>query len=638
MDVEIEAAKGGIPAGGPRVAGHISDPRRAADTLAAAPEFAGWAHQDVARLVPYVWEITIRAGEYLCQRGAEAAYAFCLLEGTVCYVEAGGRTATAGFVGHETTLNAPAYLSDVAAVTDVVALVVPKHVLRHFGITLGGETLYHSLLAHYATPAPAAAPQVRAGAEPDEAEVEEGGGHSKTVGWILALVVPAIILAFGQRVGLSWQQQDFLAALSVGLLMMSFNLTAQYAAALIAALTCLLLNVAPANVVLSGFASEDFFMGLGIFGLGAVLTSSGLIDRLILTILKHSPESPFWYNLNILLTGVFMTPCLPSANTRVAVMTPLVKEASRALGYRDGSREATRLMFSMFAGASLFAPIFLTAKSLNFIVYSLMPQQVREQYQWLDWTKLAAVAGLVMLGLYLLVSAIVFRRGQKPRLSRTHLNTQLCLLGPMRPAEWTALVITLTFIVAIVTYSVHKISPAWITLAVLCVFLVLGTIDEEHIRHNFQWDVLLLIGFFIGLEDTLDYTGLAAMLTSHLGIVTQYMTSNFVVFILLLFLFTSLLRLFLPITTAGVLIASVFLPLAALDGVNPWVVGFVIITLSEIWFWPSQCSYFQTFEEASGERPVHDRSLFLRLNAASMAFRLVALLASIPFFHHVGLL
>jgi DASS family divalent anion:Na+ symporter len=420
--------------------------------------------------------------------------------------------------------------------------------------------------------------------------------------------------------------------------MMSFNLTAQYAAALIAGLACLLLNVAPANVVLSGFASEDFFMGLGIFGLGAVLTSSGLIDRLVLNILKRSPESPFWYNLNILMTGVFMTPCLPSANTRVAVMTPLIMESSRALGYRDGGRDATRLMFSMFAGASLFAPVFLTAKSLNFIVYSLMPQQVREQFQWLKWTRSAALAGFVMLGLYLLVSAFLFRRGERPRLSRTHLDTQLRLLGPMRPPEWTALFIAVTFIVAIVTYSVHKISPAWITLAVLLVFLVLGTLDEQHIRHNFQWDVLLLVGFFIGLEDTLDYTGLATLLTAHLATVAQYMLSNFTVFILLLFLFTSVLRLFLPITTAGVLIASVFLPLAVVEGVDPWVVGFTIVTLSEIWFWPSQCSYFQTFEEVSGDRPVHDRALFLRMNALTMGFRLLALLVSIPYFHSLGLL
>ena len=613
----------------------LSSAERVAAALAAAPEFAEWPHQDLARLVPYVWETHISAGEMLCRRDQQAEQAFCLMAGTVRYSGGDERTVSEGFVGHEAVLDVPTYLADVTAVTDVVALVVPRAVLRDFGITLGGKTLYHSLLAHHTTrssadPEPAPPPE-------DTAE-EVRAGRTKSIGWLLSLLVPALIIAFGERYGLNWHQRDFLAALSVCLLMMSFNLTPQYAAALIAGLACLLLDVAPPSVILSGFASDGFFMGLSIFGLGAVLTSSGLVERLVLNILRLSPPSPFWYNTTILLTGVFMTPCLPSANTRVALMTPLIVETSRALGYRDRSREATRLMLSMFVGASLFAPIFLTAKSLNFVVYSQMPQQIREEFQWLKWTMAAAVAGLVMLGLYLLVSSIVFKGGRKPRLSRPHLDTQMRLLGPMRNDEWTALIIALSFMVAIVTYSVHKISPAWITLAVLCVFLVLGSLNEKHIRHNFQWDVLLLVGFFIGLEQTLDYTGITALLTNQLSGVTDYMATNFLLFIGLLALITAALRLFLPITTAGVLIASVFLPLADINGVNPWVVGFVIIMLSETWLLPAQCSYFMTMEDLSGDEPIYDRALFLRMNAVSMAIRMVALLASIPFFHYLALL
>jgi len=613
----------------------ISDGALVAATLAAAPEFAEWPHQELARLIPYVWERHVRAGHLLCREGEQAENAFCLLSGTVRYDGGNGRLITAGFVGHEAALSAPTYLADVTALTDVVTLVVPRTVLQDFGITLGGKTLYHSLLAHHtiteaddeelARPAPP---------EPEPEPISVG----KSIGWLLTAVLPALILLFGERYGLNWHQRDFLAALSVCLVMMSFNLTAQYAAALIAGLACLLLNVAPANVILSGFASDGFFMGLSIFGLGAVLTSSGLAERLVLNILKLSPRSPFWYNLTILVTGVLMTPCLPSANTRVALMTPLIMETSRALGYQDRSREATRLMFSMFVGASLFAPIFLTAKSLNFVIHSMMPEQIRDEFQWLKWTLSASVAGIVMIGLYLITTAAIFRGGEKPRLSQTHLETQLHLLGPMRSREWTALAIAAAFMIAIVTYSVHKISPAWITLAVLCVFLVLGMLNERHIRHSFQWDVLLLVGFFIGLEQTLDYTGITAILTNSLSGVTGYMSSNFPLFIGLLAVVTLLLRMFLPITTAGVLIASVFLPLAVLNGVNPWVVGFAIMMLSETWFLPAQCSYYLTLEELSGDKPVHDQALFLRLNAMSMAMRLVALLASIPFFHYLGLL
>jgi len=613
---------------------NISDGAHIARTLAATPEFAGWLPQELARLVPYVWERDVPAGELLCREGAPSAHAFCLLSGSAWYTDGSGRPITSGFVGHEAALDSPTYLTDVRALTDVVALVVPRAVLEDFGITLGGKTLYHSLLARHTV----TKVDDEAFAAPLPAEEPEPIGVSKAIGWALTLILPLLIIVFGDEYGLAWNQKDFLAALSVCLMMMFFNLTAQYAAALIAGLACLLMNVAPPSVILSGFASDGFFMGLSIFGLGAVLTSSGLAERMVLNILKRSPRSPFWYNITILITGVLMTPCLPSANTRVALMTPLVMETSRALGYQDRSREATRLMFSMFIGASLFAPAFLTAKSLNFIVHSMMPVQVRDEFQWLTWTVAASVTMLLTLGLYLLLSTVMFRGGDKPQLSSPHLDTQLRLLGPMRASEWTALAVAISFILAIVSYSIHKISPAWITLAVLCVFLVLGILDEKHIRHDFQWDVLLLVGFFIGLEQTLDYTGFTASLTNTLSDFTGNLESNLLLFLALMAGVTAVLRLFLPITTAGVLVASVFLPLAALNGINAWVVGFALIVFSETWFLPAQCSYYVTMQDMSGEKPVHDEALFLRLNAISMVLRLLALGASLPFFQYLGLI
>ncbi|MGH8477623.1 MAG: SLC13 family permease [Methylococcales bacterium] len=611
----------------------ISDARRIAETLAQAREFTNWPHPDLVQIVPYIWERRFAAGEILCRAGQTAEYAFCLMQGTVRLTAGAAREVSSGFVGHEAAMNVTNYLSDIVAVNDVVVLVLPGKVFYDFGITLDGDTFYHSLLARYTTPRYGAASEHH-----EEPRKSESITTAKAIGWFLALVVPASILYLGSGYDLNLDQMNFLAALSVCLLILSFALTAQYAAVLIAGLFCLLLDVAPTRVILSGFASDGFFIALSIFGFGAVLTYSGLADRMVLNILKRSPQTAFWYNISILLTGVLLTPCLPSANARIALMTPLVMGTSRALGFKDKSREGTRLMLSMFVGCSLFAPIFLTAKSLNFVVYSQMPAQIHDQFHWLKWTTEASFAGLDMLVFYVMASSFVFRGGEKPRLSRKHLEAQLCLLGPMKARQWTALATATLFIVAIMSYSVHKISPAWITLGVFCAYLILGTLNDKNIRHDLQWDVLLLVGFFIGLENTLDYLGMTAILTSNLSAVSAYMASNFELFIILMAAITWVLRLFLPITTAGVLIASVFLPLASFNGVNAWVVGFVILILSETWWLPAQCSYFLTLEELSGHQPVHDRKLFLRMNALSMVIRLIALGLSLPVFRSIGLL
>ena len=609
------------------------DTDRVVRMLEKVTELTSWSRQEIVYIIPYTWEKSLEPGEVLCRRGDPANHTFCLLQGRVRVLADQVHDVSIGCVGQEAALGIKSYLADIVAVDKTIVLVLPGHVFQKSTDSPRGETLHHSLLSHYT------AQKVEIEVPTPPAADRSGTIRSmKVMGWLLTLLLPAAIVWFCEGYGFNWHQRHLLGVLSVCLLMWAFNLVPQYAAALIAGLGCLLLDVAPTSVILSGFASDGFFMALSIYGMGSVLIRSGLATRLVLNILHISPQTPFWYNVTTLLTGVLMTPCLPSANARIGVMTPLLTEASRALGYKDGSREATRLMLSMFMGCSLFAPIFLTSKSLNFVVYTLLPQQVSEAFQWLKWTLASSVAGGVMLVLYVLISSFIFRGGAKPRLSRKRLEAQLAFLGPMDFEEWIALSSLILFIGAIMTYSIHKISLSWITLGMFCAYLISGTLNQQHLRESIEWNILLLIGFFIGLEDAFSYTGISDMLAHNLASVTAYMLSNFEVFIVMMIVAIGMIRLLLPITTAGVFMASIFLPIAKLNGINPWVVGFVILMLSECWLLPLQCSYFLTFEAVSDSKPVHDRELFLRLNLVTVAIRIIALFASLPFFRYLGLL
>src|SRR5208337_4827426 len=93
-----------------------------------------------------------------------------------------------------------------------------------------------------------------------------------------------------------------------------------------ALLVPLAMGLAPPHIILSGFASDGFFMAMSFLGLGTVLLSSGLSYRGLLLLLRRLPDTQFWHNIGLLLTGILLTPMIPSANGRVALAGPFAAD------------------------------------------------------------------------------------------------------------------------------------------------------------------------------------------------------------------------------------------------------------------------------------------------------------------------
>jgi DASS family divalent anion:Na+ symporter len=97
-------------------------------------------------------------------------------------------------------------------------------------------------------------------------------------------------------------------------------------------------------------------------------------------------------------------------------------------------------------------------------------------------------------------------------------------------------------------------------------------------------------------------------------------------------------RLVAPINAAVSISAAILMPLADLNGVNPWLVGFVILVMCEHWFFPYQCSYYVQFENLTKRKQIYEQGDFLLFNTVSTLFRLAGIYASIPFWKSMGLL
>ncbi|MEO9648420.1 MAG: hypothetical protein ABJ360_15540 [Roseobacter sp.] len=81
---------------------------------------------------------------------------------------------------------------------------------------------------------------------------------------------------------------------------------------LLAVVMILLVGSAPPEIVLSGFASYGHLLIIAILGLGALITTSGLVNRCAALMIHRLPGNVLAYAGTLFFGGLLLTPFLPS--------------------------------------------------------------------------------------------------------------------------------------------------------------------------------------------------------------------------------------------------------------------------------------------------------------------------------------
>jgi di/tricarboxylate transporter len=622
------------------------------DLLKREPIISRASYESLSRLLPHVSRLKLSAGEALYRAGNSADTLYYVSAGTVKLYPGGGTTALAeararesesdgagqisavsgAYVGEEAILGSENYMADAVAESEVEVVVYPR---EHFNALLVANP---AIRAEYFVSLMSRFSKEKLNPTPGKAAVaEESGGWSHVVGWILAIVLPPIVY-YSIGSDLDIPARLYLGIFTATVVMWVFRLTADFIPGIFAVVGTLVFDLVPQNVILSGFASDGFFMALSILGLSAVITSSGLSYRLILWVLKSLPATKFWTNFGIMATGILLSPVVPSINGRVAMVTPLLIDMTESLRYPFKGKAATRLAMSAFYGVGVLSAVFLTSKSANFVIYGLLPAHAQEEFGWFHWMWAGIVCGAVMVALYLVIAAIFFRTDEKAHLSKEVISAQLELLGPMRSREWASLFGIAVFGIGVVTASIHQIQPPWVALLLLYFLLVFNYLRGNEFRDKIDWPFLIYFAGLVGMVSAMSYLGLTRFLAGHLAWLGDSMRTNFPAFLLILSCVMFALRFVAPNNAVIAISATVLMPLADLNGVNPWVIGFIILTMSEHWFFPYQCTYYVQFEELTKRKRTFNENSFITFNAITALFRMAGLYASIPFWRSLGLL
>lgn len=618
----------------------MDDNRKIADALLAEPVFDTLPRQDVARFLSHVTERTFQPGEALHRQGEPAAESFLIVEGAVQVTGAGGGGAATigeGFLGEEAAIGMKSYLATATAQTAARVLALPREALQD--ISRHGP-IRDRLLASYSgrfTGESAALAHEGAGKKPTPPARDS---MRLMIGWLLAIAAPVAIYVSlaGKGILPNVQSVYLLAVLSVSVTMWIFRLLPDFVPALFAVLCIVLFGLAPPQVALGGFASNTLFMALSIFGLSVVITVSGLSYRVLLVLLRIGPAHKAWYNLSLFLTGLILTPVVPTTNGRVAVLAPFTNDLLEAIGQKAARLEGPRLTASVLGGVSLMSSIFLSSKSVNFLIFGLLPLQEQSRFQWLYWFYAASVAGAVLLVLYGLAVALMFRNESRPAISRELVAEQLRILGPMNVAEWAAVFGLVVLLVSFMTAAIHRIDIPWVALAILFSLLMFRFLSESDLRQRVDWTFLIFLASLIGLVAAMQNVGLDVWIAQNLGWLKRVMTDNFPAFIGLLAAAIFVVRLALPINATVVIFATLLLPTAIAEAVNPWVVGFAILILSENFIWPYQASYYIQYVSMARPEAGAESPRLVMLHVLEFFMKLAAIYASFPFWRALGIL
>ncbi|MGB4304515.1 MAG: SLC13 family permease, partial [Syntrophomonadaceae bacterium] len=193
-------------------------------------------------------------------------------------------------------------------------------------------------------------------------------------------IIAGFIIAFQQPPdGLTVQGMQALGIVIGAIIWWVFTVVPEYITAMLMGTLFVLFKLLDFPQAFATFASSTMWLLMAALGLGAAVAKSGLLRRVALLIMSRFPLNFKGQVLGLLGVGLITAPFIPSNNAKVAMLAPLTRAISDAMGYKRKSQAAAGLFGAMFTGVTNVAPVFISASVLGFLVQGFLPPDVRAQ-------------------------------------------------------------------------------------------------------------------------------------------------------------------------------------------------------------------------------------------------------------------
>jgi anion transporter len=460
---------------------------------------------------------------------------------------------------------------------------------------------------------------------------------SRWAGALLGIAVWSYLWFASPDIGLEPIATKQLAFLALTLIYWMFRVFPEYGVALLFAIGMIISGLAQPEAVLSGFSSSSWFMTLGVLGLGAAITSSGLFYRLSLQLVRVFPLSYGWQIVAMGLMGVVVMALIPQQSARTAIISQMLMNLSESLGYKNPSKASTGLFVASFLGLGQLGFLFLTGSTTSLIAWGLLPEEVQAQFSWGYWVYAASVPTLTVIVVVISATLILYKPESQARVSYKMVQTQLQILGPLSRHEWITLGVLCFTLGGWLSKSYHNTDGAWIALIALCVLINTGVLGWGMMKKGIDWEMLLYMGATLSIPALLTQAKIDQWLVGMFAPVILPFTNSpalcFTVIILIAVAVKLAFTSFLTVVTLTVAL----LPLAPELGISPWVMAMIVLMGSEVWFFRFQVDWHTMASATTGGKGF-SYPMMSRINPVYAVAYILAAIVAIPWWRHLGLI
>jgi CRP-like cAMP-binding protein/di/tricarboxylate transporter len=398
----------------------------------------------------------------------------------------------------------------------------------------------------------------------------------------------------------------------------------------------ILLGVARPAEALAGLASREWLFMIAVYGLAAATARSGLLFRIGLLLVKSVPTGTVRQAVTLLVSGLAVTPLIPSATGRASLVLPLARALAEALRVPDRSGASAVLGLAAWTGAGPLMFVALSGSGTCLLAWGLLPEASRARIGWVQWLVAALPLGAFLGAGALLLLLTLFRPAKVPAPPPERLGLQVALLGPPSVRE-TAMALILSLTVA------GWIAAPWLGLDLATVALLgllaaaaVGSFDGAALQ-ALDWGMLLFFGVVLSLGRLATALGIDAAAGALIGNALGATRPGPLAMVLVAAVVSALLRLVLEQDLTVLLASLTLIPVATAAGVEPWAVTIALLATSVAWILPFQTSSYLVARAASEDR-LFSHEQARRYALAYTGLTLLGLALAVPYWRLLGIL
>lgn len=278
-----------------------------------------------------------------------------------------------------------------------------------------------------------------------------------TIKWIVTLLIPVIIIFLPTNALFTGQIRLFFAFTTLAILLMAFEFFDTMVTAMLIPLGYIMLGLAPAAVVYSGWAGGIPAMVIGGLLLSNVLEETGLLKRIAYWCILKTGGSYTGILFGVFIAGVILS--LITAAGAPIIMAALCYGICKALNLGVSKESSAIMMIGAFSSVAI----------TTFIYYPAMVGLLEAGGRMVDPTLTITyphflLCNLPYLGLLILLIFLVAKlyKPSRPINGKLFFQAEYDRLGPISKNEIKVGAVTALIIILLMTASLHQIPGAMV--------------------------------------------------------------------------------------------------------------------------------------------------------------------------------